>query len=107
MLSFLALLLDELSPITAFIDLLKMVGIAALYWLTWRLLFRKGISADLRLLGIGLACVLAIIGFSTWPQKYSWQKHAFTDYILVLLLCIPLLAAAVRLAYRTAYNRRS
>ena len=98
------LLLDEGSPITATIGLVKMAGGAALYWLAWRLLFRKGLPADRRLLGVGIACILTVIGFYYWPEPNEYGAISMREYVLVFLLWIPLLAAAIRFVYRRAHN---
>lgn len=91
---YLILLLSE-DYFSGLIGLFKVAVVACLYALAFFFLFHNRRTSELKPIGVGLALLLAYIGFRTWPDTYSWEGHTSADYLLVLLLCIPLMAAGL------------
>ena len=89
------LLLDEGSPITETIKFVKFLLVVVLYALSLFFLFYNRRTSELKPIGVGLALMLAYIGFRTWPSTYSWEGHTAWNYFVVVFLCTPLLAAGL------------
>jgi hypothetical protein len=89
------LLLDEGSPITETIKFVKFLLVVFLYALSFFFLFYNRRTSELKPIGVGLALLLAYVGFRSWPNTYSWEGHTAWDYLVVFFLCLPMMAAGL------------
>lgn len=87
------LLLDEGSAITFTALLVKSLAGTVLYGLSLYYLFTKPRTSRSKGLGLGMACLLACIGFSLWPKPDVYGATSTGEYFIVFLLFIPLVLA--------------
>ncbi|MBX0293109.1 hypothetical protein K3G63_21875 [Hymenobacter sp. HSC-4F20] len=90
------LLLDADILEFGYFFLAKFIPTAALYLTTVALLLRKQRTSFDELLGSIFACGLVFIGFLTWPDIASYQRHTWSDYATLLFFCLPLLLVVAR-----------
>lgn len=87
------LLLDEGSPIRFGVLVLKAIPIAILYVVALYFLFHNARTSESTPIGVGIAGLLAFIGFRLRHSSYEGGESYDTHYFLVFFLCIPLIAA--------------
>lgn len=96
------LLLDADILEFGYFFLAKFIPTAVLYLTTMALLLRKQRTSFDKALGSIFACGLVLIGFLTWPDIKSYQRHSWSDYATLLFFCLPLLLVVAR---RTASRK--
>lgn len=87
------LLLDEGSPIRFGVLLVKAIPLGALYVTALYFLFHNMRTSESKPIGVGIACLLAFIGFRLRYDTYEGGEASDPNYSLVFLLCIPLITA--------------
>ncbi|RSK44324.1 hypothetical protein [Hymenobacter perfusus] len=88
------LLLSE-DYFSGLIFLFEALVTAALYGLALFFLLYKRRTSKLKPIGVGLACVLAVIGLRAWPEPNLRGGYSTSEYVLVLFLCMPLMVSGI------------
>jgi hypothetical protein len=88
------LLLDEGSPITGAIFLLKAIPVVLMYGAAFYFLLHNRRMSESKPVGVMLALVLAGIGIRIWPEDRLYEEYSYSALFAAGLLFLPLLAAA-------------
>jgi hypothetical protein len=89
------LLLDEGSPITGAIFLLKAIPVVLMYGAAFYFLLHNRRTSESKPVGVMLAIALAAIGIRIWPEDRLYVEYSYSALFAAVLLFLPLLTAAM------------